>query len=106
MKMNIEQHCGIKQHQEMMAKMKATDEQLLRQVESLAGASTEAKVDLLTAIVTALVQDRSDMHSRMGMMDMMDMPMSPDQIDQPTKMQSIAKEPGDEHSRHTPKATE
>jgi hypothetical protein len=73
--------------QEMMDHMKATDDKLLEQVSNLTGASTEAKVDLLADIVTTLVKERADMHQQMRMMDP---PMSPDQIMNAERMQSIA----------------
>ena len=75
------------QSQDMMGHMKEIDDKLLKQVENLKGATTEAKVDLLTEIVTTLVQARADMHAQMRMMNP---GMSPDQIMNAERMQSMA----------------
>lgn len=72
--------------QGMMDQMKEIDDQLLQKVESLKGASPEARIDLLEDIVTTLVKERANMHQQMRMMG----PMSPDQMMDWERMQSMA----------------
>ncbi len=74
-------------HQDMIDHMREVDDKLLQQVDNLKGASTEAKVDLLTDIVTTLVQERANMHAQMRMMQP---PMNPEELMNAERMQSIA----------------
>jgi hypothetical protein len=52
----------------MMADLKAEDAELAAQVAKMNSAPTDKKLDLLAAIVTRLVEQRTAMTARMGMM--------------------------------------
>lgn len=58
----------MQRHQAMMADMKAKDAELTAQVAKMNSAPTNQKLDLLAAIVTRLVEQRTAMTAHMGMM--------------------------------------
>ncbi|MEO6994482.1 MAG: hypothetical protein ABI273_12690 [Lacunisphaera sp.] len=77
----------MQRHQAMMAHMKAQDAELTAQVATMNSAPADKKLDLLAALVTRLVEQRTAMDARMGMMhdEMMkdskqDMPMEHDSM--------------------------
>jgi hypothetical protein len=74
----------MQQHQAMMADMKAQDAELAAKVVEMNSAPADKKLNLLAAIVTRLVEQRTAMAARMGTMqgEMMkcmgdSMPMDP-----------------------------
>ena len=81
----MENHQGMmQQHQAMMAEMKAQDAELAAKVTEMNSAPADKKLDLMAAIVTRLVEQRTSMAARMGTMqgEMMkcmgdSMPMDP-----------------------------
>ena len=74
----------MQQHQAMMAEMKAQEAELATKVAEMNSAPADKKLNLLAAIVTRLVEQRTAMAARMGTMqgEMMNclgdsMPMDP-----------------------------
>ena len=55
-------------HQAMMADMKAQDAELVAQVAKMNSAPADKKLDLMAAIVTRMVEQRTAMTTRIGMM--------------------------------------
>ena len=58
----------VQRHEAMMAELKAQDAELTAQVAKMNSAPADKKLDLLAAIVTSLVGQRTAMNARMGMM--------------------------------------
>jgi hypothetical protein len=58
----------MKMHEQMMADMKAADSKLDALVTEMNGASGEAKVNAVAAVVTELVRQQKLMHEHMGQM--------------------------------------
>ena len=66
--MTESQQAMMQRHQAMMADLKAEDAELAAQVAKMNSAPADKKLDLLAAIVTRLVEQRTAMNARMGMM--------------------------------------
>ena len=62
------QQTMMQRHQAMMADMKTQDAELAAQVAKMNSAPADKKLDLMAAIVTRLVEQRTAMSARMGMM--------------------------------------
>ena len=58
----------MKMHEQMMADMKAADSKLDALVTEMNGASGEARVNAVAAVVTELVRQQKAMHEHMGQM--------------------------------------
>jgi len=58
----------MERKQKMMAEIKAQDAQLNAQVAEMNSAPTDKKLDLIAAVVTRMVEQRSAMHEQMGKM--------------------------------------
>ena len=59
----------MEQKQKIMAEMKAQDAELVAQVSKMNGAVEGKKLDLLAAVVTNMVEQRTAMNMRMGKME-------------------------------------
>lgn len=59
----------MKQHQQMMADMKAADATLDELVKAMNAATGEAKVSAMAQVVSELVRQQKTMHEHMGKMD-------------------------------------
>jgi hypothetical protein len=59
----------MKQHQQMMADMKAADAKLDELVNAMNAATGEAKVSALAQVVSELVRQQKTMHEHLGTMD-------------------------------------
>lgn len=62
---------------DMMAKMHASDQKMDDLVNTMNASTGTAKVDAMAALLTALVQDRKEMHGAMMTMPAMDMTNMP-----------------------------
>jgi hypothetical protein len=60
-----------KMHEQMMAEMKAADSRLDALVKDMNGATGDAKVTAMAAVVTELVRQQKSMHDHMGQMHQM-----------------------------------
>ncbi len=71
------QQAMMQHHHAMMADMKKQDAQLSAQLAEMNSAPQDKKLDLMAAIVTRMVEQRTAMNARMGMMqgEMMQCPM-------------------------------
>jgi hypothetical protein len=58
----------MQQHHAMMADMKTQDAEIAAQLAKMNSAPADKKLDLLAALVTRLVEQRTAMNARMGMM--------------------------------------
>jgi hypothetical protein len=68
----------MQRRQAMMIEMKGEDIELAAQVAQMNGAQAEQKIDLMAAIITRMVQQRTAMNARMETMQgEMKMPMMP-----------------------------
>ncbi len=77
----------MQHHQEMLADMKAQDAQLTEQVAAMNSAPEGKKLDLLAAIVTKMVEQRTAMTARMeSMHDEMMKTMKPQMMKQQMQM--------------------
>jgi hypothetical protein len=59
-------HDAMKMHEQMMAAMHARDAKLDSLVKTMDGATGQAKIDAMAAILRELVQNDKDMHAQMG----------------------------------------
>lgn len=86
------------QREKMMAEMKAQDTELNAQLARIKSAPEKQKVDLLVAVVTRMVEQRTAMHARMdGMMNQMmtAMPMEPGSMSSHPMMKGMNGKPAD-----------
>ncbi len=89
-----ERHQAMQEQREkILAEMKAQDAELTAQLARINGAPEKQKVELLVAVVTRMVEQRTAMHARMGEMmnHMMDeMPMNHDATSSHPMMKGMA----------------
>ena len=62
------QQTMMQHHQAMMADMKSQDAELAAQVAKMNSAPADKKLDLMAAIITRMVEQRTAMNARIGMM--------------------------------------
>jgi len=95
------------QRQKMMAEMKAQDADLTAQVAEMNSAPADKKLDLVAAVVTAMVAQRADMHVRKEKMQgemmqhmMQHMQMGKDSMSGCPMMKGMGGKWGDAHKQH------
>src|SRR5664279_2066453 len=96
--MTESQQAMLQRHQAMMADLKAQDAELTAQVAKMNSAPADKKLDLMAAIVTRLVEQRTAMNARMGMMhdEMMEHKgMGKDSMSEHPMMRGMDEKPGD-----------
>lgn len=95
-KHNSESHVAMQErHNKMMAEMKAQDDSLTAQVSKMNSAPKDKKLDLMAAIVTQMVEQRSSMNERMETMrsEMMAMKSDKEPMSKHTMMKGMGKKP-------------